>query len=278
MTIKCTLLFELSTNITHPDSTAHRIAGWSESYYAPGTTVADALKIIIGAKGASAGLAPARAALLARGAAIVGVRFQVVAPAVGASQSLALSYPGNADQSTDVPQMALLCKAPGKNTANIRKFTLRGVPDLMVVEGEYSPTTGYSRALDSYFKALTFFQFRARDLTLPTVPIHDVAADGTITALGPLSLALLDQVRVLRTKDSGSRLRGGVFLVTATTATNVVRVASWPYGATTGGKVRKEAYAYPFIDGDSATPGRIIVHKVGRPFDQYRGRRSAIRH
>jgi len=54
---------------------------------------------------------------------------------------------------------------------------------------------------------------------------------------------------------------------------NTAQLVGWSFAASAGGKARKSVVIYPLIDGLNTVATRIVTRKVGRPFDQYRGRR-----
>jgi len=172
--------------------------------------------------------------------------------------------------------MALLCKVPSLGTSNIRRMILRGLPDAVEADGEYRPPSAFPNDLNNFFAFLNGYQFRGRDLSQPVHKIINITAAGVITSVDVLPYPLNAMVRVLKSKDSGGRLRGGAFQVTlAGPLSTQSTISNWTFGATTGGSVRLDAIVYPNIDAPNITVGRLIVRKVGRPFTQFRGRRSA---
>lgn len=268
MTLKCTFLFQQSTAVSDPTRPTHRIGGWSESWYYPGTS----LTTFLG--GPMQSWATFRAGMLALGCSIVGVRVQQVAP-VGPSQSLIVAYPGTQSKEADVPQMALLCKVPALNATNIRRMILRGVPDVNVLEGEYLPDTAFSVAFNLFATALNAFQFRGRDLSQPRIPILSIDALGNVITINPHTFQVGQMVRILRSKTSDGDLIGGAFQVATIGPLNTnFKVLNWGGEATTGGTARQDAIVFLNIDFANIAIGRIITRRVGRPFAQFRGRRS----
>lgn len=262
--LKYTWLFQLFTNVASPDATIHRIGGWSETWYD------ENLNVLLG----SANLwAQKRALLLPQGAAIVGLRTQQVDP-VGGAQTFAMNYPGINANSADIPQMALQCKAIGVGVRNVRTFTLRGIPDGQVTQGEYKPVPPFDTNLANFFKMLkqSAWNFRGRDLAQVAHPILTIDPTGIVAFSEPHGLAVGDYVRVLRTVLANGRQFGGRFYVDAVPSPLKITITGWSQGATTGGKGRKDAIVHPNVE--SATFDRIITRRVGRPFIQYRGRRS----
>ena len=282
---KVTLLFQQLSKAADPNYPVHRVGGWSESWYITAASLSSAIVTIKlpstqnlqgggGTFGATDFLG-ARAALLASGASIVGVRLQQVNPP-GPSQTLPINIAGAPGTMNDVPQMALLVRAPGIGVQNVRRFTLRGIPDQNVVEGEFVVGTNYSVLLTNFFQSILGFQFRARDLSQPAFKILNVSPAGLTSTEANVSAIVGSICRVLKSKDSGGRLRGGRFSTNAGLGgTNSITINNWPWGATTGGSIRLDGIVYPTVDVANISVSRIITRRVGRPFTGYRGRRSA---
>lgn len=223
------------------------------------------------------GLCTARARLLPIGSAIVGQRLQVVTP-IGPSQSLSRLFPGSAFTLADVPQMALLCRVPALSANNVRRMILRGLPDARVVEGEYSPSGVFTSDLNFFFRVLGQWLFRGRDLTPQTTRLFTVSALGVFNTETPHLLAPLDIVRVSRAITAFGQFHSQRLQVaTVGPGTNGGTFTGWLGGSTSGGTVRKDAIVFPQVDPDNITIGRVITRRVGRPFVQYRGRRSRSR-
>lgn len=271
---KFTMLFAHSSAASAPNYPVHRIGGWSESWYVNDTSAAGVLtRATLGN-----GILPSRAALLPNSGSIVGVRVQQVSPP-GPSQTATALYPGTAANLADIPQMGLLCSVAGQGVSNIRRFILRGVPDVMVKEGEYSPSGDYDAAVKAFLSVgILSWNFRGRDLSIPPAKILNVSTLGVVTCQAAVTFPLLGMVRILKSKDTSGTLRGGVYQVSSVgPGTNVFTVLNWQWGTTNGGSVRTEAVVYPLVDTSTAKPNRIVTRRVGRPFTAYRGRRSKRR-
>lgn len=275
MPVKITLLFQESTGIFINTQTK-RIAGWSETFYSPQNTVAAVIPAVMGTGGFTKGLAGYRATMLTVYSACVGQRFQVVAPNLGPSQSLNAVFPGTYFVQQSIAGTALLCKVPSIGASNIRRMILRGLPGTIISDGEYSPGPLWTTDITNFFSFLQGYAFRGRDLTQPTNKLINISASGLVTGTAALPYAIGQMVRVLKARDVGGRLRGGLFQVTATGPANTnVQLLNWPFGAATGGAIRLDGVVYPLIDYQNITVNRVITRKVGRPFVQFRGRRSA---
>lgn len=277
MLAKVTLLMQLSTNTTNPLLPGRRIGGWSESYYWEGANMADLISLVNDVSfdfGPS--LSSARAAILPKAASVVGQRIQLINP-TGPSQSLNEQFPGNPAWPCDIPQMALLCKAPAVTGNHIRQLILRGIPDQMVIEGEYAPTPGFSNRLQEFFNVLGLFSFRGRTTPTGAQPIMNISAAGVVASGVPITVRVGDIVTITNANvlPPGTFVNG-LFRVTAITPTlQQFTLANWTAGiAGSAGTSNSRGIVYPRINAARITIGRIIVRKVGRPFVGYRGRRS----
>jgi hypothetical protein len=279
VTIKCTALFQLSTNIDFPNLPNRRIGGWSETWYFPGTSLTSAMNFFQGASFTLGfglpGWCQYRAALLPNGAAIIGQRYQQVSP-TGATQTTAQLFPGSSGFAADIPQQAVLIYTPAVGVNNIRRSTLRGIPDTWIVEGELSVPGSLGNPFAPFFSQLANFQIRCRDTTQPTFTILSMTAAGVLTTELPHTIVAGQMVRILRTKTIDGDLLGGRFMVASTgPGNNVLTLMNWtPAEATVGGRVRVDAIAYNFVNAGACQVGRAVTRRVGRPFSSYRGRRA----
>jgi len=267
-TIKITQLFQLATNVSYPNRTSHRVAGWSESWYFSGSQAGAIL-----ATNGPAGLCIKRAALLPVGARIVGQRIQSVDP-LAASISLKNSFPGSAGLPCDVPQTALLQTVPSTSGRNVKHFLMRGIPDICVEEGEYTPQAGFAGNLASFQLALSNFRFKGIDLTETLVDIVSITSGGLVTTIEAHEMVAGESAIVTRSyTDVGENLASGTFKVISDPTTTTLQLQGWPHGASSGGQLRRRTVIYPIIDGLNVVQDRIVIRKTGRPFDQYSGRR-----
>src|SRR5262245_5545951 len=280
MILKCSMLFAHFSRVDDPGSPIHRIGGWSEHYYWEGTDVSLFIAQFMGgahASGSYLGLCAARAGILPKGASVVGQRWQQVDP-LGPAQSRGVTFPGSTGLEADVPQMTLLCSAPGVGVRNVRKLMLRGMPDARVTQGEFDAPTGYVANLNAFFTRLSTFSFRGRDLAQPAFKIVSIDANGNVQCDAAVPFPALSYVAIGRTKNSLQRNVNGIFQVESISSTvGLFKVRPWTAGACTGGYARQHVVIYPKFDAPNVKFDRIIVRKVGRPFTQYRGRRSRRR-
>lgn len=264
--LKCTMLIQVAT--VKPDGTPGRIGGFSESVY----------NDTLGTEGINQflKLCEKRAAMLPKFAAVVGQRYQVVNPK-GASSTGSARYAGRFDEDADMPQMALYARIGSSGVTNLRPLYLRGMPDEMVKRGEYSPTPGFVTAVANYFNEITGFYFKGRDLTLSPAKISTIAEDGTFVLNTPLTFDVNSVVQISRTNLPFGGQQGAIaYVQTKTDSTHgKLYAANWPYGITKGGSMRIFAEQFFVMQGNTAKIKGSVVKKVGRPFDQFRGRASA---
>src|SRR6516162_2989694 len=254
------------------------LGGWTESVYW-GTDDIKALSqaLFTGANGQS-GLLPSRALLLAFGASVIGVR--LYQGGAGKGQSLAASYPGLAIADEDIPQMAILVKC-GSNTAAVtRRFTVRAIPDQQVRLGEFQPNQIFTTSVQNFFTALGNFSFRAIDpVNSKRVALFSIDLTGLVTLKDNIPIPFLaqDVITISKAITTTGTFFGGQFVIKQTGPGNTMQLNGWTGGNCTGGVAIKRAYnIYPISSGSCAVT-RTVVRKVGRPFEQYRGRRSKRR-
>jgi len=276
MPFKATMLFQQGTGQAAGGATAvSHLGGWSESVYFFSDDIA-ALRNRLYTSGAwGPGLCPARAALLAASGSIVGVRIQKVFPKSGRSQTAKVGFPGVTGNLTDVPQMALNCTIGALTAINVRRFCIRGIPDSMVVRGEYSPSFAFISAITSYFIALGNFNFPGLDQTENVYDVLTVNAAGIVTTSVANNWAIGNRIHFSSIKKtSGTLIATDQQVLALGPGLNQVTLSAWPYGDCTGGKAQRITINLYLMDTSQANVDRASVRKVGRPFDQYRGRRS----
>jgi hypothetical protein len=275
MSFKITLLFQQSTGIdpTQPGINKH-IGGWSESVYSGESDIAVVRAKLFTAGSWGIGLCPARAALLSQFGQIVGQRILQVAPSAGRAQTSNFSFPGGTED-TDVPQMALQCSAAGVGVVNVRHFSMRGIPDAQVKFGEFYPSPAYANAVSVYFTELQNWRFRGQDLTAAFADVATIDVTGLVTLPAiTVPFGVGDQVQFRGLKADGTNqpfsLKG---FVAAVPTVNTFTLRNFTAPPSHGGQVRKVSY-FLYLMGTPMSVDRAAVRKVGRPFFQYRGRRS----
>lgn len=267
---KCSMLMNFASNF-NGGANLTRTGGFSEQFY----DIGDDFGTI---RASFEALCKKRAVLLPTGTAIIGQRYQTVSP-VGPSRLYSKNFPGPAGTPSDIPQMALYCKAVALNSRNVRQLKIKAIPDDQVKYGEYQPDSAFKGQVTSYLKYIstnTWF-FRGLDLDQLSYPVMTAVVagnDATVEVETPTPYVVGDFVKILRTTNSSGRQVGGRFRISAISGSRILTLQNWTLGATTGGTIRKDLVIYPEI-GD-ITVVEITVCKIGRPSRGYRGRRSKI--
>jgi hypothetical protein len=255
------------------------LGGWTESVWWPSDDLTSLLAALRTGAAGHAGLLPSRAQMLPQGCDIVGVR--LYAGGAGRGQSLGIGAPGFLGVPADIPQMALLIKGAPTTTAVTRRWVTRGTPDGQVVLGEFAPNNVFIAAIQQYFDALANFGFYAFDPTVPKFNVLNVSTTGVVSINGAFPPFALNAVVTLnQTVDSGGVRRSYTGAVTALDPTNnklTLNNPVWPWGICTGGKVQAKVKALFLFNPANCTVVRVLTRRVGRPFEQYRGRRSKKR-
>ena len=269
---RLTNVFQLTTTPTNLTRAVPHTAGWTESLWTTLTPSAiDPFWTVWQNK---------RALLLPTQASIVGYRSQVYTMTgnkllPGGASSGKQQTPGNSQLVTDLPQVSLEITLQASGAPNNARPVLRGMPDSIMLGGEYQPTPTFSAFFTQFRTALVGFNFGfiGRDLAQASVRVLSIAG-GIITldAVPATGLAVGDFVRLNRvTSEAGNPIKGA-FRV-AVIAANVITVTGLNATVTQpSGTLRRDQLAY-FAIGD-VRPGRAVVKKVGRPLQGYRGRRS----
>lgn len=264
------MMLQLTTKPVNAQTAIPHTGGWSESHWRN-----DLIPFV---HPNVTRLLQGRAGALPKQASIVGLRicnYTVSGNRLlpGATSITKFLMPG-AGYDCDVPQMGLEMGA-STNGQNSNRFTLRAIPDAMVVFGEYSPTPEFSRAINEICQNLSGngWCIQGRVLSNLTYRVVGVTALGVATLNGAPAVAVGDYMRTLRIRDVDGFSIEGAFYVSAV-AGNTVTLMGWPADTVVQGSgfMRKdEVNLFPI---SSVVPSRVVVRKVGRPFEQYRGKRS----
>lgn len=268
-----TMLFDFTTNpVNRQDASAHS-GGWSESVW--GNPTSDPAFYL-------RRLAERRGGLLADSCSIIGWRYENfdisgnrLLPQ-GASSGRFL-YPGS-QASINMPQDALMCSGSTGTGPNTSRFTLRGLPDTIVVNGEYSPTNGFRLNLDEYFTELRFqWGFIGRVRTNATARVLSInPATGVVELDANVGGGNGDFLRLLRVRGALGAPIQGAFRIQAVAGGNYTCPELVGTDLDTpSGLARLDQVA--FFRYSSVVRQRTAVRKVGRPFEQYRGRASRRR-
>jgi len=268
---KLTMFINVATG-DQSNPAAIRVGGWSFSVYE--TSIINPSR-----KAEFRRLCQAYAGLLPSTGVVVAQRYQDLDP-LGPSGVELMRFPGVAGSDNDYPSMALYCRTAGTGVANTRPLYIRGIPDAMIVKGEFVPTAAYTRALETFKGEMEGWNFRARDKSAPAVPVVSIGTDKFVTTETPLTGVVVgSMVRLLRYTpyDSRADLKK-VYKVKTVTTESFFELDGFPTnGAGEGGSIRLNAYTYPNIPSGGVTVGRIVSKKPGRPFDLFRGRAAKHR-
>lgn len=274
MTTRFSFIFQATTAPTDRASASPHIAGWSEGFWRQGDVTADATSTME--------IAVARAAMLPTGSQLIGVRLayytltaQNLTPRGTVSGKLQLF--GRSGLTNDLPQVAL--QLDGKTaSSNVSRFTLRGMPDDVMVGGEYQPSAAFKRAVTLFGTKLIQFGcgFVARDLSQPSAGVLALAASVlTLDAALP-GVVAGDYIRLKRVYDQfGEPITGSYRISAAVGSAYTLPGIPANLTATGNGSARLDRIA--FRSFTTVVASRAVVKKVGRPFESYRGRASKRR-
>lgn len=280
MPFKVTLIMQDATGAAAGDPTVEtRVGGFTESYYSALATPTAVVDLLINGSGANQSILRTRAGLLPSSGQIIGYRLAAVLPRTGRAQTKGVSYPGVSFWTTDLPQVSVQYSINSTSSGNIRRAALRCVPDQFVHGGEFQPDDAYTIALAFFAGSLSDWRFLGQDLTTPYTDVSTITAAGVVTFLAPVTIPAGTTVQfkgllepITGTKFSiRSKVRIGALAGTQIT------LLDWQSGDVQGGQGRQIVYNLYGMDSTSFSVERATVRKVGRPFFQFRGRRSKRR-
>jgi hypothetical protein len=271
MPTKISLLIDYASSPANLGVAEIHTGGWSETFW---------LNVNSNFGAYVAAVASRRALMLGATCRINGYRAQTYTISgnkltPGGSSAAGLNLPGNSGVLVDLPQVSLSLVASSNGSANSRRFNLRGIPDSQMSGGEYDPSNIFSQYLSNYIAQLANggAYFPGRDLSQVPVRVMSISLAGVmVTDFAIAGAAPGGFVRFLRVKTLSGLDVIGTYQITAVAGTSIT-LANWP-AATVGqsGKVRLDLLQLFQIN--TIEVGRANVKKIGRPFQQYRGRRS----
>lgn len=275
MPYRYNMIMQVSTAPDNTEAASSHVGGWSESHWhqSPLSVNDAALKDLL----------QARARMLPHTAAIVGVRianYEIVNSTLrplGASTSK-IRQAGNMSYLTDLPQVALELSG-GSNLGNGNRFSCRCIPDSQMQGGEYQPAATFKGYVTQFTNILADrgWGFIGRSLTALQPKILSIA-NGVLTTSGPLDAVVGETlVTFISVKDANGTPVVGNFRVTELVGDFQFRLEGLPSGLVVGASGYARKLTPIFVDYTSVTPIRAVVRKVGRPFEQYRGRASKRR-
>ena len=272
MPTRMTAIFSLTTQPVNRATANPHTGGWSESWWTllAGVNLDAQFRLLLSA----------RARMLPASAQIVGSRradFTIAGNRLlpGPAQSKEQYYPGNSQFVTDLPQASLQIKGSAATGPNRNSWYLRGIPDDMIVGGEFSPTRAFTTSVGNFtdFLATGSWGFVGRDLNQPRVRVLSLAG-GILQTDGAIpGVAMGSFIRLSRVYDTQNDPIIGTFAVTNVAGTLYTvlgltgRTVLVPSGTCRNDVLVYSAYA-------AVNYNRAGTRRVGRPLEGYRGRRS----
>lgn len=242
----------------------NRTAGFSETWYFDGS--------MDNALTAANQVAKKRSALMTSAANISAFRIQDIGTR---AQIFQATSPGNIVSGQDIPQMALNVRVGGQGVVNTKTFQLRGIPDVNVLAGDYTPAANFNALLSQFAGSLSTWslRFRGENLANPQVNVLSISNVGVFALAADLVFAVGDYVTLLRCQSTTGKNVSGRYYVTSKVDARNGTFQAWDGSQVVNkGKLRKFEYIYPLVANNSLVIGQITTRKVGRPFDLYRGR------
>lgn len=277
--IRQTLLMQVTTDPQNRAVSAPHSGGWSESFYIAGTTPITG-KLLNN-------LATQRANLLASECTIVGYRSQLVTISgnrllPGGTGGGSLNFPGGGGGNIGGVENSLMVNFTLNGQPTTVRHRLAGLPDIQVVFGEYAGNVPYPNALNVYLGALTDVGAGGivRDISgNPEARVVSLAG-AVLTTQSTTGAAVGDYIILRRVRDENGDPVTGSYLVSAAAVVGGMFTYTLlnPPGQTVtkpNGTCRRDVLTFASYTGLNV--GRLVYRKIGRPFQQYRGRRSRSR-
>lgn len=277
MPTRITFLFDQTTEPTDRVRASPHSGGWSESWW---TSIAGGFT-----KSTNDLLMSKRALLLPEAASIIGLRVSdynlvgnTLVPAGSSTQSN--RFPGVIGEPCDLPQVALELSGRAAGFPNGNHLALRGIPDGVMVNGEYQPDGTFRASMAEYLRVVLIngIGFVGRDLAQPRHAV--ISIGGGLVRVGPGAGFNEDDYVIFNSvRDDAGKTVKGRYLVTAPVAppgnSYAVQGLQGRTVSVANGTVRKDIAK--FFQYGSLVVSRAVVRKVGRPFESYRGRQSRRR-
>jgi len=271
--------FSLKFNVTttpenRRDASPHS-GSWSEGYWAPDEYATDG-SVVNDIANRRAGFLPAQASVIGWRVQQYTISQNKLLP--GGSQTFKKRFPGIANFSLDAPQVSLQYSASVVARSNTIRFTTRCIPDDNVVGGELSAGTLLFARLNAYRLALVTGAVGGivRDLSQPSVRVLRIQAGGLVILAAGSGLVADDYMRLNRVRDAQGNPVSGAFRVSSINFPVYTVLGLDPtLTAGEGGTARKDLVVFAAFS--SINNDRVVVRKIGAPFERYRGRRSRRR-
>lgn len=257
MTLKCTAFFVLGNG------------GWSETWFRDGSDIA-------AGKNALTHYINDRLGICAPTVSSNGLRVSVVEnPAI--VTHLQGGDPGTFASGRDITNAALMAEAVSA-TYERRQLWLRGVPDAMIVGGQYAPTTPYGTAIQVFFQTIKDEAFAIRSIKRanPLQPIATISTTGLVTLVADPGWDRGMMLKFFRARfDNGTAIRKS-YLIGAKVDPLNYQLLGWPAGRTAL-NVRARWLDYLLFRPTNIFVSRAGTRRTGRPFGQPVGRRRVAR-
>lgn len=272
MLTRITILMQITTAPNDRTEADPHTAGWSESYWVNGDIATATVSV--------QELLTKRALLLPAQGAIVGVRnakYDIVGNALvpkGASTAR-LRKAGSGTYGTDQPGVSLMLACTGTNVPNATKMCIRGIPDVVIIGGEYGPDTTFKGRMTQFTTLLkSGWGFVGRDLSQPAQKVISIAGNVVTLAATVGGNNNVDNLIFKKVRDNDGNPVKGSYLMTAGGGTATYTLAGGLNRTKTvpGGTARLDKIA--FFTFQTVDVDRAVLRKVGRPFASYRGKAS----
>lgn len=252
-----------------------RAGGWSESWYYDGDLTTTQRQLTA--------LCFARAGLLPSPIKIVGQRIALTVN-VQTNQGRSVSYeaeiPGSLRLAQDIPQMALLAITYSTDNTSNKRFTLRGLPDDCVQNGDFAGNNGVVPAFSALATALgRGFYYRSSQPGAARFSISSIDVNGNFVLNAPMTFVAGNTVQLFRVKDITGRPVSGKFRVAGRTDDTHGQLANWQPGIVVNGSGSMKVLVYSFVPviKDNTSIERAAIRKVGRPLSVFHGRARTAR-
>lgn len=220
-------------------------------------------------------LAPARALLLPLQVKLAYATLYTATSGRGIDFQLGFNGP-SANAGINTANDAMLCETRKATAAVQRKWWVHCLPDGWLQFGELRLTPAQIGLVRAYFDALNDWSWLGLIRNdLQTVKTIDETGLVTLAVNQPFAVGQF--VRISRTLNEQGKKKGGNFMVESIgPLLQQFKLKDWTFGPTTGGTVFRPSYDFMDIGADEGPyVNRGGTRRVGRPFEQYRGRQSA---
>lgn len=270
---KCSMLISFITTPQNRAVSSPHAGGWSEQIWRSGVPFTNPEAF---------SLCNLRSILLPLTATVIGLRqqaYNIVGNKLqpGGANTFPVNLAGSRGLSFNNPQSALLLRITSAGVPNVGRYTIRGLPDEVMVDGEYDPTPNFSNGLNNFRAeiALPGRGFVGRNLAGAFANCMGSNGTGMLVS-STAGFAQNDFVRFVDIHGPTGASISGTFQISIVGPGNLLTfVGGAGKDALPGGKIRLDGLS--FLQTSIVTIGRASVRKVGRPFGGYAGRRSKRR-